>query len=81
MYSRLISFITKYKLLSPAQYGYQANMSTELAVNEIINNAIKTFETKETAYCIFLDFAKAFDKLDIKIALEKMKKLGIKDKV
>ena len=61
MYNRLLDFIDKHNILSPSQFGFQKNKSTELAVNSIVNNIINSFELKESAYCIFLDFAKAFD--------------------
>lgn len=77
-YNRLISFIDKYQLLTTSQFGFQANKSTELAVNEITNNIINTFENKESAFCIFLDFAKAFDTVNHKILLKKLEYYGIR---
>ena len=61
MYNRLLSFIGKNNILTPNQFGFQTKKSTELAVNEICTNIKNTYENKETAFCIFLDFAKAFD--------------------
>ena len=60
MYNRLISFINKYNLLIPNQFGFQKNKSTELAVNEICSYIKDTFENKESGFCIFLDFATVF---------------------
>ena len=76
MHNRLISFITKHQLLTPSQFGFQVNKSTELAVNEITNNIINSFEIKETAYCIFLEFAKAFDTVNHNILLKKLEHYG-----
>ena len=78
MYNRLTPFFTKHKVLSPNQFGFQKNKSTELAVNEIINNIITTFENKESAYCIFLDFAKAFDTVNHDILLRKLEHYGMR---
>jgi len=78
MYNRLISFFNKYQLLTPSQFGFQANKSTELSVNEIINNIINSFEGKESAFCIFLDFAKAFDTVNHKILLKKLEYYGVR---
>ena len=61
MYNRLNYFISKHHILSPNQFGFQADKSTELAINETCNNIINIFEKKETAFCTFLDFAKAFE--------------------
>ena len=78
MYNRLISFINKYNIITPNQYGFQAQKSTELAINEICNNINKTFENKESAFCIFLDFAKAFDTVNHNILLNKLEYYGIR---
>ena len=81
MYNRLISFINKYNIITPNQYGFQAQKSTELAINEICNNINKTFENKESAFCIFLDFAKAFDTVNHNILLNKLEYYGIRGPV
>ena len=78
VYNRLLAFIHKHNLLTPNQFGFQVNKSTELAVNEITNNIIRSFENKETAFCIFLDFAKAFDTVKHDILLSKLEYYGIR---
>ena len=78
IFSRLISFLNDYKVINDSQYGFQANKSTELAVNAITNKIIKRFEDKEVAYSIFLDFAKAFDTVDHNILIKKLEHYGIR---
>ena len=78
MYNRLIEFIDKNNILIPNQFGFQKNKSTEMAVNAIINNIINSYENKDTAYCIFLDFAKAFDTVNHNILLKKLEHYGIR---
>ena len=78
MYSRLLDFIKKHNNLSPNQFGFQKSKSTELAVNSIVNNIINSFEVKESAYCIFLDFAKAFDTVNHEILINKLEYYGIR---
>ena len=78
MYSRLLDFIKKHNILSPNQFGFQKSKSTELAVNSIVNNIINSFEVKESAYCIFLDFAKAFDTVNHEILIKKLEYYGIR---
>ena len=68
-YKRLIDFITKNNILTPNEYGLQVNR-TELALNAITNNIVNSSEKKESAYCIFLDFAKAFDIINHEILLK-----------
>ena len=78
VYDRLICFVKKHNILTPNQYGFQANKSTELAVNEITNCIINSFENKESAFGIFLDFAKAFDTVNHQILISKLEHYGVK---
>ena len=67
IFIRLMSFLSKYNILTDFQYGFQSKKSTELAVNAInaiFINVVKAFEEKNMAFGIFLDFAKAFDTVD-----------------
>ena len=49
-----------------------------MALNDITNNIVTSFEKKESAYCIFLDFAKAFDAVNHEILLKKLQHYGIR---
>ena len=73
-----MDFVTKNNILTPNQFGFQKNKSTEQAVNAIVNNIINSFEIKESAYCIFLDFAKAFDTVNHDILIKKLEHYGIR---
>ena len=78
MFNRITAFFDKYNIISPSQFGFQTNKSTELAVNEICTFVKDTFENKETGFCIFLDFAKAFDTVNHEILLHKLEHYGIR---
>ena len=78
MYTRVIAFINKHKILYKNQFGFQSNMCTEYAVNSLINNVTKCLENQETGICIFLDFAKAFDTVNHDILLKKLEYYGIR---
>ena len=78
MYSRLINFFKKHNTLYENQYGFQSNMSTEYAVNKVLNYVVETLERNEIGVCIFLDFAKAFDTVNHEILIDKLEYYGIR---
>ena len=78
MYARLISFFSRHSILYENQFGFQSNMSTEYAVNQVLNYIVETLEKNEIGVCIFLDFAKAFDTVNHEILLAKLEHYGIR---
>ena len=78
MYSRLICFIDKHKILSPAQYGFRKNHSTQHAIIDIVDKICKNMESKKFTCGIFIDLKKAFDTVDHSILLSKLNHYGIR---
>ena len=78
LHSRISSFIEKYKILYPRQYGFQKGKSTEHALIDIHESILQALERKEIPCCVFLDFAKAFDTVNHKILLGKLHHYGIR---
>ena len=58
--------------------AFKKNMSTEYAVNTVITNIINCLDKKEQGFCIFLDFAKAFDTVNHEILIKKLEHYGIR---
>ena len=71
-YSRLDKFISKHDILSNSQYGFRQNMSTNLALLELVEEFTSSIDKKNKAIGVFIDLKKAFDTIDHDILLKKL---------
>ena len=78
MYTRLLDFINKHKILNKLQFGFRNNHSTFMALVVLIENLVNVLENGKCAVGIFLDFQKAFDTVDHGILLDKLYCYGIR---
>ncbi len=72
----LYNFVTKNKLLSDKQFAFRKNFSTIDAIVYIINIVTTALNINLKVGLISLDLKKAFDTVDHKILLKKLKKIG-----
>ena len=79
VYTQLFHYLTLNKLLHPNQYGFRAEYSTELAISELVDRIYLNLDKKGLPLAIFLDLSKAFDTIDHKILINKLKHYGIQN--
>ena len=77
VYMQLYAYMTNNNLLTMSQYGFRKGHSTELAALELVDRIGKDLDNKTTPISVFLDLSKAFDTLDHKILITKLKYYGI----
>ena len=78
VYNRLYKYLVSHNLLTPQQFGFRPNHSTELALlyaTELISSFI---DRGEVAVGIYIDLSKAFDSLNHAILLQKLSAFGIR---
>ncbi len=80
MHIWLYSFITKYRILYDLQFGFRNNLSTTLAIIDIVERIRGTLDKGEKALGIYLNLQKAFDTVDHHILIQKLSHYGIRSK-
>ena len=79
MYTRLLSFINKHKLLYSYQFGFRRGHSPDLASICLVDKISKALRNGEYVLGLFLDFSKAFNTVNHDISFNKLECLGIRD--
>ena len=81
---QVIYFLVVNKLLYPSQHGFRENRSCLSALLDVYYNLLFMLAENPctcTIDMIYLDFSKAFDKVDLGILLHNMKDMGITGKL
>ena len=77
IFNQLYEYMTINNLFINSQYGFHKKHSTELAALEFVDRIAKDMDKNKVPLSIFIDLSKAFDTLDHKILLEKLKYYGV----
>jgi hypothetical protein len=78
IYNRLLNFIDQQCILSRSQYGFRKNISTAMALVDLIDKISSSIEKNEYTIGIFIDLAKAFDTVNHDILLKKLYHYGVR---
>ena len=76
--NRLMNFLNSNNLLYLRQYGFRKNMSTSMAIMELVENITNAMDNGKFTIGVFIDLKKAFDTVDHSILVTKFDHYGIR---
>ena len=76
--NQMKSFLNKHNVFYKYQYGFRENHSTDHALIEIVDGIKLAIDSSKLAGGIFVDLTKAFDTVNHRILLEKLRHLGVR---
>ena len=78
---KIVKFMETYQLFNPSQHGFRAGRSCLSQLLSHYDRILELLEEGVNVDVIYLDFAKAFDKVDFGVTLKKLNDMGICGKV
>ena len=79
LFNQIHDYFRQNNLFYKGQYGFRPKHSTELAALELVDRLTQDIDKNAIPLNIFLDLSKAFDTIDHKILLDKLKHYGFSD--
>ena len=77
----LVAFLEVNQKMNPSQHGFRNRRSCLSQLLEHYDQILKILENGDNLDCVYLDFAKCFDKIDIGLLCHKLKKTGIRSQL
>ena len=78
---KLVQYMESYQLFNPSQHGFRFGRSCLSQLLSHYDRILELLEAGGNVDVVYLDFAKAFDKVDFGITLKKLNSMGISGKV
>ena len=78
IFDQLFQYFSESELLGNEQYGFRSLYSTALALGRVTNSWLLNIDDGKMNSAVFLDVRKAFDMVDHKILLDKLKCLKMR---
>ena len=78
---QIVAFLVSKGYLNPTQHGFREGRSCLSALLNVFDDIMHLMSGGNTVDMVYLDFAKAFDKVDHGVLLHKIKSLGITGKL
>lgn len=78
---RIVDYMETHKLFNPSQHGFRMGRSCLSQLIAHYDRIVELLEKGGNVDVVYIDFAKAFDKVDFGVTLKKLSELGIKGNV
>ena len=76
---KLMSYLNQHQLLTQKQSGFRSGHSTETALTHMTDNWLHAINDGNIVGCILVDFRKAFDLVDHRLLIQKLKHYKVND--